>query len=87
MIFQYPVVALVAAIVTDITQAADIYCEWLSKPYFARLWVHISDKNLSISPSANEVLQINLVRNVSLTLAVISVLKFYGALKTHTKQH
>ncbi|KAH6886164.1 organic solute transporter Ostalpha-domain-containing protein [Thelonectria olida] len=68
MIFQYPVVALVAAIATDITQAADIYCEWLSKPYFARLWI-------------------NLARNISLTLAVLSVLKFYGALKSHTKQH
>lgn len=39
MIFQYPVVALVASLVTDITQAAGVYCQYLSKPYFAKLWV------------------------------------------------
>jgi hypothetical protein len=39
MLFQYPVVALLAAILTDITQAAGVYCEYESKPYFAKLWV------------------------------------------------
>ena len=39
MIFQYPVVALFTAILTDITQAAGVYCEYLSKPYYAHLWV------------------------------------------------
>jgi Organic solute transporter Ostalpha len=39
MIFQYPVVATLAAIAADVTQAAGVYCEYVSKPYFARLWV------------------------------------------------
>ena len=39
IIFQYPVVATVAAIATDITQAAGVYCEYVSKPYFAHIWV------------------------------------------------
>lgn len=39
MLFQYPVVAVLAAILTDITQAAGIYCDFESKPYFAMLWV------------------------------------------------
>lgn len=38
-IFQYPVVAFVCAIATDITQAAGIYCLDSNKPYFAHLWV------------------------------------------------
>ncbi|KAI5458811.1 organic solute transporter Ostalpha-domain-containing protein [Mariannaea sp. PMI_226] len=68
MIFQYPVVSLIAAIATDITQAAGIYCEWVSVPYFARLWISI-------------------ILNVSTAIAVTSVLKFYEALKSHTKEH
>ena len=39
MIFQYPVVALLAAIATDITQAAGVYCQYESKTYFAKIWV------------------------------------------------
>ncbi len=39
MIFQYPAVAVLVAILTDVTQAAGVYCQYISKPYFARLWV------------------------------------------------
>ena len=39
MIFQYPVVAVLVAIATDITEAANVYCQFETKPYFAKLWV------------------------------------------------
>lgn len=39
MIFQYPIVSLIAAIATDVTQVAGIYCEYVTKPYFAKLYV------------------------------------------------
>jgi len=39
MIFQYPVVALFVAVMTDITQAANVYCQFESKVYFAKLWL------------------------------------------------
>jgi hypothetical protein len=42
MIFQYPVVALFASLATDITEAASIYCQYVSKPYFAKLWVGLN---------------------------------------------
>ncbi|KAH8650700.1 organic solute transporter Ostalpha-domain-containing protein, partial [Ilyonectria robusta] len=68
MIFQYPVVSLTAAIATEIIEVAGIYCEYVTKPYFAKLWISV-------------------IRNILLVLAVLSVLKFYKALKTHTKEH
>ncbi|KAJ5149524.1 hypothetical protein N7448_001102 [Penicillium atrosanguineum] len=40
-IFQYPVVATLVAIVTDITQAANIYCLDSSKAYFAHIWLTV----------------------------------------------
>lgn len=39
MIFQYPVVSLLVAVATCITQAAGVYCQYESEPYFAKLWV------------------------------------------------
>jgi len=48
MLFQYPVVALLASVVTDITQAAGVYCEYESKPYFAHLWIMII-QNVSLA--------------------------------------
>jgi hypothetical protein len=39
MIFQYPVVSLLVALLTDITQAAGVYCEFETKPYWSKLWV------------------------------------------------
>lgn len=39
MLFQYPVVALVVAVLTDITEAAGVFCQFETKPYFAKLWV------------------------------------------------
>ena len=50
MIFQYPIVAILSSILTDITQAAGVYCTYVSKPYFARLWVR-SNKGSVIFPS------------------------------------
>jgi hypothetical protein len=51
MIFQYPVVALGAAVATDITQAAGVYCEYVSKPYFAKLWVSLRRAKIVPYPS------------------------------------
>jgi len=42
MIFQYPVIALCVSVVTCITQAAGVYCQFESKFYFAKLWVRAS---------------------------------------------
>ncbi|KAH8665420.1 organic solute transporter Ostalpha-domain-containing protein [Ilyonectria robusta] len=68
LIFQYPVVSLIAAIATDVTQVAGIYCEYVTKPYFAKLYISI-------------------ILNISLTLAVLSVLRFYKALRPYTEKH
>ncbi|KAJ5219627.1 hypothetical protein N7468_008831 [Penicillium chermesinum] len=40
-IFQYPPIAVLIAIVTDITEAASVYCEESSKPYFAHIWLMV----------------------------------------------
>lgn len=42
MIFQYPIVSLVCAILTIITEAADVYCQYKTEPYYAKLWVSIA---------------------------------------------
>ncbi|KAI0149387.1 organic solute transporter Ostalpha-domain-containing protein [Pestalotiopsis sp. NC0098] len=44
MIFQYPVVSVLVAIFTDITQAAGVYCFSSSHAYWASLWLEIVDK-------------------------------------------
>lgn len=38
-VFQYPIVALLVSIVTDITQGANVYCLTSSSAHFAHLWV------------------------------------------------
>ncbi|CZR59964.1 uncharacterized protein PAC_09859 [Phialocephala subalpina] len=68
MIFQYPVVALLVAILTAITQAAGIYCQYVSKPYYSHLWL-------------------TLAKDASLVVAILSVFKFYLALRSHLAQH
>ncbi|RAL13081.1 OSTA/TMEM184 family protein, partial [Aspergillus homomorphus CBS 101889] len=55
-IFQYPAVALLASIVTDITQAAGVYCLESNKPYFAHLWLTIII-NLSLVSAVISVLK------------------------------
>ncbi|KUI59975.1 hypothetical protein VP1G_07199 [Cytospora mali] len=39
LIFQYAPVQVLVSIFTDITQAANVYCENSSKTYFAHLWI------------------------------------------------
>jgi|SRR3569833_24025 len=41
MVMQYPIVAVLVALATAFTQAAGVYCQFESKPYFARLWVRL----------------------------------------------
>ena len=43
LIFQYPVVALAVAVLTDITEAAGVFCDFETKPYFAKIWVRLQD--------------------------------------------
>ncbi|KAH8668627.1 organic solute transporter Ostalpha-domain-containing protein [Xylariales sp. PMI_506] len=44
MTFQYPVVSILVAIFTDITQAAKVYCYGSRETYFASLWLGIATK-------------------------------------------
>ncbi|KAL0936124.1 DUF300 domain-containing protein [Colletotrichum truncatum] len=49
-VFQYPVVALFVAILTTITQAAGVYCQFASKAHFAKLWLSIiSNASLTVA--------------------------------------
>ncbi|KAJ5610094.1 hypothetical protein N7510_006813 [Penicillium lagena] len=41
MVFQYPIVSFLLGIVTDITQAAKVYCLESNKTHFAHLWLSI----------------------------------------------
>ncbi|KAH8888396.1 hypothetical protein GQ53DRAFT_795912 [Thozetella sp. PMI_491] len=41
LIFQYPVVSLLVAVLTDITQAAGVYCEFETNIHFAKIWLTI----------------------------------------------
>lgn len=44
LVFQYPIVAVLVAIFTDITQGAGVYCYGSHKTYFASLWLEIATK-------------------------------------------
>ncbi|KAE9377553.1 hypothetical protein N431DRAFT_451734 [Stipitochalara longipes BDJ] len=55
MIFQYPVVSLLIAIVTSITQATGIYCQYKSAPYFARLWLELAE-NISVTFAVSSII-------------------------------
>ncbi|KAK2746107.1 DUF300 domain-containing protein [Colletotrichum kahawae] len=68
VIFQYPVVSLLIAILTAITQAAGVYCEFASKAHFAKLWLSI-------------------IASVSLTIAIMTVIRFYMQLRGHLAHH
>jgi len=41
LVFQYPVVAFLVAILTDITQAAGVYCIFSGGIHFAKFWLHL----------------------------------------------
>ncbi|KIW13181.1 hypothetical protein PV08_08368 [Exophiala spinifera] len=41
-VFQYPVIALLVAIATDVTQAANLYCLTSHNAHFAHLWLKIA---------------------------------------------
>ncbi|OBR15169.1 Duf300 domain-containing protein [Colletotrichum higginsianum IMI 349063] len=71
-VFQYPVVALLVAILTAITQAAGVYCEFASKAHFAKLWVNP---------------KLSIINNVSLTLAIMTVIRFFMQLKSQLAHH
>ncbi|KAG6994070.1 N amino acid transport system protein [Physcia stellaris] len=38
-VFQYPIVAFLVALATDITQSAGLFCVASSKPHFAHIWL------------------------------------------------
>ncbi|KAF4628367.1 hypothetical protein G7Y89_g9782 [Cudoniella acicularis] len=70
-VFQLPVVCLIVAVLTDVTQAAGVYCEFStgSSPLkFAHFWL-------------------SLASNVSTGIAVTSIIKFYMTLKPHIAEH
>ncbi|KAJ0313273.1 hypothetical protein COL516b_000205 [Colletotrichum fioriniae] len=67
-VFQYPVVALLVAILTAITQAAGVYCEFESKVHFARLWLQI-------------------IGTASLTIALMTVIRFFMQLRSKLSHH
>ncbi|OLN88154.1 Transmembrane protein 184C [Colletotrichum chlorophyti] len=49
-VFQYPVVSMAVAILTAITQAAGVYCEFATKTHFAKLWLGIiSNTSLTLA--------------------------------------
>ncbi|OJJ47327.1 hypothetical protein ASPZODRAFT_16007 [Penicilliopsis zonata CBS 506.65] len=56
MAIQFPIVSLIAALVTAITQAASIYCLGSNKPYFAHLWISIV-QNVSVGAAVINVLR------------------------------
>ncbi|KAI0123767.1 organic solute transporter Ostalpha-domain-containing protein [Xylariales sp. AK1849] len=55
-IFQYPVIAVLIAIFTAITEGADKYCFGSREPYFASLWLEILGK-ISVATAVISVLQ------------------------------
>jgi hypothetical protein len=67
-VFQYPIVAVLIAAVTNITEAADVYCIRSNRPRFAHIWMTI-------------------IRGASVTVAVISILRFTKQLRTPLKHH
>ncbi|KAK1763080.1 organic solute transporter Ostalpha-domain-containing protein, partial [Phialemonium atrogriseum] len=48
LIFQYPVVAFAAAVLTDVTEAIGIYCQYETKPYWAKLWITVA-RDISVA--------------------------------------
>lgn len=68
LIFQYPAVQALVAILSAITEAKGVYCLVSSKPYFAHLWLDI-------------------IHNISLTVAVLASLRLIGGLKGRLKHH
>ncbi|KAL7919637.1 organic solute transporter Ostalpha domain-containing protein [Trichoderma austrokoningii] len=49
-VFQYPIIALVTAIATDISEAVGTYCQYKIEPYYTRLWITIvSQTSLTIA--------------------------------------
>ncbi|KDN66362.1 hypothetical protein CSUB01_07457 [Colletotrichum sublineola] len=88
-VFQYPVVTLLVAIVTAITQAAGVYCEFASKTHFAKLWVSIRSHGSILRGSGAALTEpkLSIISNVSLTVAIVAVLRFFMQLKPHLSEH
>ncbi|KAF5002914.1 hypothetical protein FDECE_10498 [Fusarium decemcellulare] len=65
LIFQMPFVSLLVSIATDITAAAGVYCEFSSKPRFAKFWLSII-QSISLVASVLSILQFYQVLKVDL---------------------
>lgn len=90
-VFQYIPVSFLCAVATDITQAVGVYCENSSKAYFAHIWVCrpfsiLCSSNIELTfPST--VIQITVIRSISVALAFIRLFAFFKRLHQPLKQH
>ncbi|KAH8129881.1 hypothetical protein FP744_10006883 [Trichoderma asperellum] len=67
-VFQYPIIAVLTAIATDISEAVGTYCQYKIEVYYTKLWITI-------------------ISQVSLTLAVTSVIVFVRTLQSELAVH
>ena len=75
------------AIATDATQAEGVYCEYLTKPYYAKIWVSLGKILHQFSVQVLIRCQLNIIHEVSLVLAVLTVVRFTFQLKSRLAQH
>ncbi|TDZ31360.1 Transmembrane protein [Colletotrichum spinosum] len=67
-VFQYPVVSFIVAVLTAVTQATGVYCQFASKAHYAKVWL-------------------NVINSVSLTMALMTVLRLFMQLKSELAHH
>lgn len=84
-VFQYIVFSFIVAAATDITQAVGVFCDNGKGVHFAHTWV------CSIVPSAchhtDLVIELTVIRSISVALAFIRLLGFYQRTKSELTEH
>ena len=89
MTLQYVAVTLFVGVLTCITQAVERYCLNSNSIHFAHLWVSESKYSARQEFGFELTLhfQLELIRTVSVTAAVLAVLRFTQRNKPHIVQH
>ena len=85
-IYQHPVVSFIIAIISDITEAKDVYCLEYNNAWFAHIWVcHLVTLPLATCANSTLLSKLFVIDTVSLALAMTSVIIFYQKLQPYLK--
>lgn len=76
MVFQYTPVALILALVADVTLKTNVYCQNSNSVHFSHIWVWRLFQDLKCATFPLIVLQTTVIKIISVAFAAIAAISF-----------